>query len=408
MQPTRPAALLAALLLASAPLAAQTSDAQARDEIAFARGLAAEWGFVDLAQEVIADLEQAGVSKKVAEEVALAKCAVYFEGGKADRTRRSELLEQALAAYRDFVAGHSYSELLPQAESGADRGHELLHALPLERARRRRRRGGRGPAGQAGRGARRGRREDRRADRRAAGDPRGGPQRGRAALALRAALQPRRDDARAGQVPGGRDLQLRGQLPRLRDALRRGRRGLPLGPARADRHRRQPDGPGRSRRGLELLRVRRRDGDPARPGGLGAGQGRAGDVDRGDREAFPVRADGHRRPGRVAGRRGQDRGGRGLGPALLRRVEARGPGAGPADGPPLAAQRGAHLRRRRRRDRRRPGPGRRALVRDRRGSRGRIPQPARPPLGDRHGAWASRRRSTPRTAATRCSCAPSR
>src|SRR5688572_148604 len=116
MQPTRSAALLAAILLASAPLAAQTSDAQARDEIAFARGLAAEWGFVDLAQEVIADLEQAGVSKKVAEEVALAKCAVYYEGAKADRARRGELLEQALTAYRDFVASHSYSELLPQAE----------------------------------------------------------------------------------------------------------------------------------------------------------------------------------------------------------------------------------------------------------------------------------------------------
>ena len=119
MQPTRiqlsAAALFATLTLAAAP--AEISDARARDELAFARGLAAEWGFVELAQEVVADLEAAGVSKKVGEELGLVKCNIFFEGARANRENRDALLQQAMESYQDYIARYSFSELLPRAES---------------------------------------------------------------------------------------------------------------------------------------------------------------------------------------------------------------------------------------------------------------------------------------------------
>lgn len=110
-------ATLFAAIAALTTAAAQTSDARARDEISFARGLAADWGFVDLAAEVIGDLEEAGVTKKVEEELGLVKCNIYFEGAKIDRDQREELLKQALVSYEDFVDRNSFSTLLPQAES---------------------------------------------------------------------------------------------------------------------------------------------------------------------------------------------------------------------------------------------------------------------------------------------------
>ena len=127
MQPTRTtlptfttrAALIVALTLTSAPALAQaTSDAQARDELAFARGLASEWGFVGLAEEVLADLEAAGISEKLTEELGLVKCEVYFEAAKNNRDQRRELLGEALESYQDFIDRNAFSDLLPRAEAG--------------------------------------------------------------------------------------------------------------------------------------------------------------------------------------------------------------------------------------------------------------------------------------------------
>ena len=120
-QPARAAALLVAgsvaTIVTSAPALAQTSDAQARSEIAFARGLAADWGFVDLSEDVIRDLEKAGVSSKVAEELGLLKCDIYYVAAKSDKTRRDELLQKSLESYEDFIARNQYSDFIQDAEA---------------------------------------------------------------------------------------------------------------------------------------------------------------------------------------------------------------------------------------------------------------------------------------------------
>jgi hypothetical protein len=88
-----------------------------REEIEFARGLAEQWGFVDMAQKVIAKAEAGEVSPRMADELALLECELYFSAAKSNSARRDELLAQALAAYREFTERRQYSELLPVAEA---------------------------------------------------------------------------------------------------------------------------------------------------------------------------------------------------------------------------------------------------------------------------------------------------
>lgn len=101
----------------SGPQSGKATDGRAREELEFARGLAADWGFVDLAQKVVLDLEARGVSERIEQELGLAKCSIYFAGAKANPDNREALLKQALEAYQDFVERNSFSVLLPQAES---------------------------------------------------------------------------------------------------------------------------------------------------------------------------------------------------------------------------------------------------------------------------------------------------
>lgn len=111
---TRPTllALAVAYLLSGAPLSAapQRSEVELRSEIAFARGLASNWGFVDLAQELIGRLESGTLSATLAEEVSLLKCETYFAGAKIDAKRREELLKQAIEAYSAFLRRSSLSD----------------------------------------------------------------------------------------------------------------------------------------------------------------------------------------------------------------------------------------------------------------------------------------------------------
>lgn len=110
--------LLLPALAASAP--AQKSDAQVQADIAFARGLAEDWSFVDLADEVLRRIEAEGVSSKRAEELALVKCEIYRTAAvnERDRLRRNELFEQALSAYKAYLSEHSLSEHAWDAELG--------------------------------------------------------------------------------------------------------------------------------------------------------------------------------------------------------------------------------------------------------------------------------------------------
>jgi tetratricopeptide (TPR) repeat protein len=103
--------------LATLPAAAQKSDAEARADIELARGLAADWGFVDLSQEVISQLRTQGVSRKLADELALIECEIYSIAGLANPARRDELLKQSITCYEDFLARNAYSDQKGPAEA---------------------------------------------------------------------------------------------------------------------------------------------------------------------------------------------------------------------------------------------------------------------------------------------------
>ena len=114
---TRAAIVLTALPLLSGTGLAQMNDAEARAEIAFAKGLAADWGFVELAEQVIGGLEDEGVSRKVGEELGLLKCEIYFIAGQNDATNRDLFFKRSLAAYEAFIEENEYSEYLTTAQA---------------------------------------------------------------------------------------------------------------------------------------------------------------------------------------------------------------------------------------------------------------------------------------------------
>jgi tetratricopeptide (TPR) repeat protein len=97
----------------------EKSDAEVKAEIAFARGLAADWAFVDLAEKVIEAVEEAGTSDRMGEELDLVKCDVYAIGARNERDpmRRNELFEGALEAYRTFMDRNRTSSHMPAAEA---------------------------------------------------------------------------------------------------------------------------------------------------------------------------------------------------------------------------------------------------------------------------------------------------
>lgn len=110
---------LAAGLVLSAPLFAQgANDDRVRADIDYARGLARDWQFIDLAEEVLDGVQSAGVSGDLEAELGLARCDVYAAGARnsRDASLRNELYEKALGAYQEFIDGNPFSELLPDAE----------------------------------------------------------------------------------------------------------------------------------------------------------------------------------------------------------------------------------------------------------------------------------------------------
>lgn len=134
MRILRPALLTVLVALPSTAFA-QATDAQVRADLEFARGLAADWGFTDLSEEVLAEVERTA-PKKMAEEIALVKCQVYRAGAKAvsrDAVKRHALYEKALDAYEDFIDEYEYSDLIDQAEREfVDASGEFGRSLALE------------------------------------------------------------------------------------------------------------------------------------------------------------------------------------------------------------------------------------------------------------------------------------
>jgi tetratricopeptide (TPR) repeat protein len=115
---TTPALAGGSTVAVSSP--AQGSDAEIRADIQYARGLASEWSFVDLASRVLDDARKKNPSGKLRAELGLAECEVYGQGARIERddTRRNQLFETALDKYLDFIASNSSSDLRAQAEAG--------------------------------------------------------------------------------------------------------------------------------------------------------------------------------------------------------------------------------------------------------------------------------------------------
>ncbi len=112
-------ALPCALVLAS-PGLAQKSDAQIQDDIAFAKGLAKDWGFVELATEVIEGIERDGVTSAQQERLGVTRCEIFEVGAlnERDRVRRNELFAQALDAFSRFITENPTSSSIPDAQAG--------------------------------------------------------------------------------------------------------------------------------------------------------------------------------------------------------------------------------------------------------------------------------------------------
>ena len=116
------ASLLCGALLALAPVghsqAYPASDDRVQADIDYARGLAQDWQFVDLAEQVVEELEQRGVPDALQEELGLAKCDIYAVGARyeGDPTKRNELYGKAVDAYQEYMSENPYAENIPEAE----------------------------------------------------------------------------------------------------------------------------------------------------------------------------------------------------------------------------------------------------------------------------------------------------
>ena len=111
-------ALAALVSLAPDAAAQKRSEAQIRADIEFARGLAQRFRYVDLAEELIAELESGRLSAPLAVKVGLAKCDIFAEGARRepDPIKRRALYDKALAAFEEFLDANEFADERPQAE----------------------------------------------------------------------------------------------------------------------------------------------------------------------------------------------------------------------------------------------------------------------------------------------------
>jgi len=117
MKPLRLALLLPSGMLFGC-LAWPQTDRRVEADMDFARGLATRFAYVDLAEEILADLEQRKLSGTQAEGLGLLKCEVYAAGAKGERKaeNRLPLYDKALEAYLSFLSKNEYSDYLPDAQ----------------------------------------------------------------------------------------------------------------------------------------------------------------------------------------------------------------------------------------------------------------------------------------------------
>ena len=120
---------------ASVPAPAEKSKAAVLAEIQFARGLATDWSFVDLAEAVLRKVETDGVPREMSDKFELVKCDIVSEAAahEPDPDRRIELFERALDAYGSFLAKNGYSSERANANSAyVNTAKNLSYSLYLK------------------------------------------------------------------------------------------------------------------------------------------------------------------------------------------------------------------------------------------------------------------------------------
>lgn len=96
----------------------QKSTANIEADLAFARGLASKWSFVDLAEEVIREVESGRLESDQAASLALLRCEVYAVGARnePDPARRNSLFQQALGCFDSYITQNSHASNVGDAE----------------------------------------------------------------------------------------------------------------------------------------------------------------------------------------------------------------------------------------------------------------------------------------------------
>ncbi|MFT7077250.1 MAG: hypothetical protein ACJA0P_003272 [Planctomycetota bacterium] len=109
---------LAGGVMSSTAFGQSMSDRAVEGEIEFARGLARDWAFVDMAQGVLDKVANADLSERMSEELSLVRCEVFTNGARAtfDPIKRNELLAKAIGAYEEYIDENKYASNRPLAE----------------------------------------------------------------------------------------------------------------------------------------------------------------------------------------------------------------------------------------------------------------------------------------------------
>ncbi len=96
----------------------QKSVANIEADLAFARGLASKWSFVDLAEEVIREVESGRLESDQAASLALLRCEIYAVGARnePDPMRRNALFEQALGCFDTYITQNAHASNRGDAE----------------------------------------------------------------------------------------------------------------------------------------------------------------------------------------------------------------------------------------------------------------------------------------------------
>ncbi|WP_419195435.1 tetratricopeptide repeat protein [Engelhardtia mirabilis] len=114
--------------------AVDKTETELREDIDFARGLAADWQFIDLAESVLEGLASSKLDRDLRQELELARCEVYGAGARysADPNLREQLFVQALDSYRNYIDNNERSPVIADAKrSYVDLGAAYIASMEM-------------------------------------------------------------------------------------------------------------------------------------------------------------------------------------------------------------------------------------------------------------------------------------